>query len=227
MISGGASGALLPARPRHCSTCSTRRPARPSPGLASRHRRASARPLGRGAQGRDLGGRDDGGRTGVGVHGPSGTRSGDECEITLDGQVVALGGIAEKVLAAHRGGLGRVLLPLGHRRQVDEDLDDGLRRAVVVDYVTRTEELGRSGPASGGGRRAASRAAARTPAASPERFQRRIACGVEPRDAHVESDQTVHMHKVVSTDPDEVRLYCYFSYTIMALHSSLAKPDPL
>ena len=24
-----------------------------------------------------------------------------------------------------------------------------------------------------------------------------------------QSDQTVHMHKVVSTDPDEVRLYCY------------------
>ena len=100
------------------------------------------RPLGRGAQGRDLGGRDDGGRTGVGVHGPSGTRPGDECEITLDAQVLALGGIAEKVLAAHRGGLGRVLLPLGNRRQVDEDLDDGLRRAVVVDYVTRNRGVG-------------------------------------------------------------------------------------
>ena len=69
-------------------------------------------------------------------------------EITLDGQVLAVGGIAEKVLAAHPGGLSRVLLPLGNRRQVDEDLDDGLRCAVVVDYVTRTEELGPSGPAS-------------------------------------------------------------------------------
>ena len=58
MISG-ASGALSPARRRHCSTCSPRRPTRPCPGLASRHRRASARPLGRGAQGRDLGGPDD------------------------------------------------------------------------------------------------------------------------------------------------------------------------
>jgi len=34
--------------------------------------------------------------------------------------VLALGGIAETVLAAHRGGLGRVLLPLGNRGQVDE-----------------------------------------------------------------------------------------------------------
>ena len=39
--------------------------------------------LGEAPKGRDLGGRDDGGRTGVGVHGPSGTRPGDECEITL------------------------------------------------------------------------------------------------------------------------------------------------
>ena len=69
-------------------------------------------------------------------------------KITLDGHVLAVGGIAEKVLATHRGGLGRVLLPLGNRRQVDEDLHHGRRCAVVVDYVTRTEELGPSGPAS-------------------------------------------------------------------------------
>ncbi len=79
MISGRRAR-CRPPPPRHCSTCSTRRPARPRPGLASRHRRASGRPLGRGTQKRVLGGRDDGGRTGVGVHGPSGTRSGDECE---------------------------------------------------------------------------------------------------------------------------------------------------
>ena len=30
-----------------------------------------------------------------------------------------------------------------------------------------------------------------------------------PWSLQTQSDQTVHMHKVVSTDPDEVRLYCY------------------
>ena len=35
-------------------------------------------------------------------------------EITLDGHVLAVGDIAERVLAAHCGGLGRVLLQVLH-----------------------------------------------------------------------------------------------------------------
>ena len=62
-------------------------------------------------------------------------------EITLGGQVLPVGGIAEKVLAAHRGGLARVILPRRNRAQVDEDLGDSLRRAVEVDYVTHVDEL--------------------------------------------------------------------------------------
>ena len=62
-------------------------------------------------------------------------------EITLGGQVLPVGGIAEKVLAAHRGGLARVILPRRNRTQVDEDLGDDLRHVVAVDYVTRVDEL--------------------------------------------------------------------------------------
>ena len=50
--------------------------------------------------------------------------------ITLSGQVLPVGGIKEKVLAAHRCGLTRVVLPRENRKQVDEDLGDDLRRAV-------------------------------------------------------------------------------------------------
>ena len=62
-------------------------------------------------------------------------------EITLCGQVLPVGGIEEKVLAAHRCGLARVVLPRQNRKQVDEDLGDDLRRAVAVDYVTRIDEV--------------------------------------------------------------------------------------
>ena len=62
-------------------------------------------------------------------------------EMTLSGHVLPVGGIAEKVLAAHRCGLARVILPERNRKQVDEDLGDDLRRAVAVDYVTRVDEL--------------------------------------------------------------------------------------
>ena len=62
-------------------------------------------------------------------------------EITLGGQVLPVGGIAEKVLAAHRGGLAHVILPRQNRTQVDSDLGDDLRHVVAVDYVTQVDEL--------------------------------------------------------------------------------------
>ena len=55
--------------------------------------------------------------------------------------MLPVGGIAEKVLAAHRGGLRRVLLPRRNRKQVDEDLGDDLRHIVAIDFATRVDEL--------------------------------------------------------------------------------------
>ena len=62
-------------------------------------------------------------------------------EVTLSGQVLPVGGIAEKLLAAHRCGLAGVILPRGNEREVDEELGEELRRAVEVHYVTRVDEL--------------------------------------------------------------------------------------
>ena len=59
-------------------------------------------------------------------------------EVTLSGQLLAVGNIAEKPLAAHGYGLGGVILPRGKEREVDEEVGEELRRAVKVDYVTRT-----------------------------------------------------------------------------------------
>jgi len=62
-------------------------------------------------------------------------------EITLSGQILPVGGIKEKVLAAHRCGMAGVILPRQNRKQVDEDLGDDLRGAVEIHFVTRIEEL--------------------------------------------------------------------------------------
>ena len=47
-------------------------------------------------------------------------------EITLSGQVLPVGGIRDKVLAAHRCGLTCVILPHRNRQQIDEKLGDDL-----------------------------------------------------------------------------------------------------
>ncbi|MCY4636595.1 MAG: AAA family ATPase [Acidobacteria bacterium] len=62
-------------------------------------------------------------------------------EITLAGHVLPVGGIKEKVLAAHRGRLTGVVLPRQNRNQVDEHLGDDLRNAIHVHYVTCIDEL--------------------------------------------------------------------------------------
>ena len=61
-------------------------------------------------------------------------------EVTLSGQILPVGGISEKVLAAHCCGLARVILPRQNRKHVEE-LGDDLRCAVAIDYVTRIDEL--------------------------------------------------------------------------------------
>jgi ATP-dependent Lon protease len=53
-------------------------------------------------------------------------------EITLTGQVLPIGGVREKVLAAQRAGLGRVILPRENRHDLDE-LPEETRDA--VDFV--------------------------------------------------------------------------------------------
>jgi ATP-dependent Lon protease len=61
-------------------------------------------------------------------------------EITLRGQVLPVGGIKEKVLAAHRNGLRQVILP--HRNEADlEDLPDEVRQAIKFTFVETVDEV--------------------------------------------------------------------------------------
>jgi len=61
-------------------------------------------------------------------------------EITLRGQVLPVGGIKEKVLAAHRFGIQTVILP--KRNQDDlEDLSDEVRQALEFIFVEHVDEV--------------------------------------------------------------------------------------
>lgn len=60
-------------------------------------------------------------------------------EITLRGQILPVGGIKEKVLAAHRRGIHRVLLPTENRVDADE-LPREVRQAIDFSFVATIDE---------------------------------------------------------------------------------------
>ena len=61
-------------------------------------------------------------------------------EITLRGQVLAVGGIKEKVLAAHRTGIRRILLPKENRRDL-ADIPQSVRDDLVFHFVSHMDEV--------------------------------------------------------------------------------------
>jgi ATP-dependent Lon protease len=61
-------------------------------------------------------------------------------EITLSGNVLPVGGIKEKVLAAKRAGVHDVILPTENRTNVAEDLTPEQLEGVNIHYVSTIEE---------------------------------------------------------------------------------------
>ncbi len=61
-------------------------------------------------------------------------------EITLSGQVLPVGGIKEKVLAAKRAGVRAVLLPADNEPNVSEDLDKEMLDGLELHYVKAIRE---------------------------------------------------------------------------------------
>ena len=62
-------------------------------------------------------------------------------EITLSGRVLPVGGIKEKVLAAHRHGIHEIIMPRQNEKNVKEDLTEELRRTLNVHYVDKMDEV--------------------------------------------------------------------------------------
>ena len=61
-------------------------------------------------------------------------------EITLRGAVMPVGGIKEKVIAAHRAGIERVLLPKRNERDL-RDVPEEVRRNLKIDLVESAADV--------------------------------------------------------------------------------------
>jgi ATP-dependent Lon protease len=61
-------------------------------------------------------------------------------EITLRGNVLPVGGVKEKILAAHRAGIKRVILPKRNEKDLVE-VPDEIRKDVEIAFVQRMDEL--------------------------------------------------------------------------------------
>jgi ATP-dependent Lon protease len=62
-------------------------------------------------------------------------------EITLSGNVLPVGGIKEKFLAARRAGIETIILPADNRQDVEEDLTPELIGGVQIHYAKRIEDV--------------------------------------------------------------------------------------
>jgi ATP-dependent Lon protease len=61
-------------------------------------------------------------------------------EITLSGLVFPVGGLKEKILAAHRAGIRRILLPSRNEADI-EDLPEDVRKELQIVFVARISEV--------------------------------------------------------------------------------------
>ena len=61
-------------------------------------------------------------------------------EITLRGRVLAIGGLKEKLLAAHRAGIKTVLIPADNEKDL-ADIPDNVKRVLKIVPVATVEDV--------------------------------------------------------------------------------------
>ena len=61
-------------------------------------------------------------------------------EITLRGRVLEIGGVKEKVIAAHRAGIKTIILPKNNQKNLD-DLSPKVKRDINFKFVSHLDEV--------------------------------------------------------------------------------------
>jgi len=61
-------------------------------------------------------------------------------EITLRGRVLAIGGLKEKVLAANRAGIKKIIVPIDNERDL-EDIPDNVKRKLEFVFAEYMDEV--------------------------------------------------------------------------------------
>lgn len=62
-------------------------------------------------------------------------------EITLSGEVLPVGGLKEKLLAAHRAGLKTVIVPFRNQKEFEEEIPPQVRKKLDVHFVREAAEV--------------------------------------------------------------------------------------
>jgi len=62
-------------------------------------------------------------------------------EISLVGQVLPVGGLKEKILAAHRAGIKTILAPAANRADIEENVPDSVKTGIRFVYVEDVKEV--------------------------------------------------------------------------------------
>ena len=61
-------------------------------------------------------------------------------EVTLQGKVLPIGGVKQKLLAAHRAGLTEVILPARNEADLD-DLPESVRKALTIHLASDVRQV--------------------------------------------------------------------------------------
>lgn len=62
-------------------------------------------------------------------------------EISLVGQVLPVGGLREKILAAHRAGIKMILAPAANRADIEENVPESVKEGIRFVYVEDVRQV--------------------------------------------------------------------------------------